>query len=40
MPAAVLDLDLKNLPETVEGLSFYSKAFVLIRYGGRPADGY
>ena len=36
MPAAVLDLDLKNLPETVEGLSFYSKAFVLIRYGGRP----
>ncbi len=36
MPTAVLDLDLKNLPSQITGLSAYSKALVLIRYKGRP----
>jgi glycosyltransferase involved in cell wall biosynthesis len=36
MPTAVLDLDLKNLPSQITGLSAYTKAFILIRYNGKP----
>jgi glycosyltransferase involved in cell wall biosynthesis len=36
MATAVLDLDLKNLPSQITGLNAYTKAFVLIRYNGKP----
>ncbi len=36
MATAVLDLDLKNLPSQITGLNTYTKAFVLIRYNGKP----
>lgn len=36
MATAVLDLDLKNLPTEIKGLSAYTKAFILIRYNKKP----
>jgi cellulose synthase/poly-beta-1,6-N-acetylglucosamine synthase-like glycosyltransferase len=36
-PVAVLDLDIHNLPEQVEGLETSSQAFCLVRQGTRPA---
>ena len=36
MPTAILDLDLDNLPSEITGLSAYSKAFILIRFKGKP----
>lgn len=36
MATAVLDLEITNLPEQITGLNAYTKAFVLIRYKGKP----
>lgn len=36
MPTAVLDLDLGNLPPTIDGLARYERALVLLRIDGRP----
>lgn len=36
MPTAVLDLDLSNLPETITVPAHYARAFMLLRYKGRP----
>lgn len=36
MPTAVLDLDLNKLPPEITGLQGYSKAFILIRFKGKP----
>jgi glycosyltransferase involved in cell wall biosynthesis len=36
MATVVLDLDLTNLPCEITGLAKYSKAFILIRYKGKP----
>lgn len=36
MPTAVLDLDLKQLPNTVDGLERYTKALILVRFNGQP----
>lgn len=37
MPTAVLDLDITNLPDKIDGLHSYSKAFILVRYKNIPA---
>ena len=37
MPTAVLDIDLQNLPSQIDGLDHYEKAYVLIRFKGKPA---
>ena len=36
MPTAVLDLDLTKLPSEIGGLKAYDRAFILLRYKGRP----
>lgn len=36
MATVVLDLDLTNLPSEITGLTAYSKAFILIRFKGKP----
>ncbi|HEU4633241.1 MAG TPA: glycosyltransferase [Flavisolibacter sp.] len=36
MPTAVLDLDLTKLPSEIDGLKAYDRAFILLRYKGRP----
>jgi len=36
LPTAVLDLDLRELPDGLDGLDAYDRAFVLIRWRGRP----
>ncbi len=36
MPTAVLDIDIDNLPEQISGLDRYLKAFILLRYRGKP----
>jgi len=36
VPTAVLDLDLRELPDGLQGLDGYGRALVLIRLGGRP----
>lgn len=36
MPTAVLDLELKSLPPLIGNLENYSRAFLLLRYNGRP----
>ena len=36
MATAVLDIDVANLPPEVTGLEQYSRAFILIRWRGRP----
>jgi glycosyltransferase involved in cell wall biosynthesis len=36
MATAVLDLDLINLPSEITGLTAYLKAFILIRFKGKP----
>ena len=36
MPTAILDIDLETIPREVVGLTDYERAFVLIRFRGRP----
>ena len=36
MPKAIKNIELTNMPETIEGLQLYDHVFILLRYHGKP----